>query len=150
MNKLMSLSMIAALVFVFAFAAVAQERGNAPAKLFNSLQPAGTKATCAVSNQEITVSKNTPHSVYHGKVAYFAGPKGKVMFEQNPEKYVAPILFESKASNGTKATCAVSGRQITVSNNTPHSQWNENYVYFAGPMGKTMFDAQPGKYIQHK
>jgi YHS domain-containing protein len=147
MKRKMLFTMVAVLVLsmaAFAFAGPAQSK--AP-KLFKGVQPAGTKATCPVSNQEISVEETTPHSKYEGHVAYFAGAMGKQMFDKDPNKYVAPILFDEQQKAGAKATCAVSGQELTVGSDTPHSVWNGKHVYFAGPMGKQMFDAHPLNFI---
>jgi YHS domain-containing protein len=56
--------------------------------VFDKAQKPGTKATCPVLGNELTIDKNTPHSEYKGKHVYFCCSGCKPDFDKNPEKYL--------------------------------------------------------------
>ncbi len=65
-----------------------QKTEQAPPKVFDSPQKEGTKATCPVSGEAFTITKDTVHSDYHGKYVYFCCPPCKLDFDKDPEKYL--------------------------------------------------------------
>lgn len=65
-----------------------QKTEQAPPKVFDSPQQEGTKATCPVSGEAFTITKDTVHSEYRGKYIYFCCPPCKVEFDKAPEKYL--------------------------------------------------------------
>ncbi|MGD0837497.1 MAG: YHS domain-containing protein [Polyangia bacterium] len=65
------------------------EKANAAApKVFPGPQKVGTKATCPVTGDELTIAKNTQHAEYKGSYVYFCCPSCKRVFDKDPEKYV--------------------------------------------------------------
>ena len=61
-------------------------KSGAP-KVFTSPQKEGTKATCPITGEELTIAKNTEHAVYKGKHVYFCCPGCKKSFDKDPDKY---------------------------------------------------------------
>ena len=55
---------------------------------FGKKPAVGTKATCPVTGNEFTVSKDTQFSQYKGKYYAFCCPGCKPQFDKNPEKYL--------------------------------------------------------------
>jgi YHS domain-containing protein len=55
---------------------------------FDAEAPIGTKATCPVMGNELTVTADTQKSQYKGKWYYFCCAGCKPQFDANPEKYV--------------------------------------------------------------
>jgi len=60
---------------------------QAAPKVFSAPQKVGTKATCPVTGEEFTISKDTEHSEHKGKHVYFCCPGCKKPFDKDPEKY---------------------------------------------------------------
>jgi YHS domain-containing protein len=60
--------------------------GKAPTS-FDAEAPIGTKATCPVMGNELTVAADTPRSQYKGKWYYFCCPGCKPQFDADPEKF---------------------------------------------------------------
>ncbi|NOZ84944.1 MAG: YHS domain-containing protein [Deltaproteobacteria bacterium] len=59
-----------------------------PPKFFDKAPKVGTKATCPVTGNELTVTKDTKRSVYKGKHVVFCCPGCKPMFDADPKKYL--------------------------------------------------------------
>jgi len=57
-------------------------------KSFDSAQKAGTKATCPVSDEEVTIDDKTISSEYKGKHVYFCCEGCKTKFDADPDKYL--------------------------------------------------------------
>jgi YHS domain-containing protein len=55
---------------------------------FDKKPAVGTKATCPVTGNEFTVSKDTQFSQYKGKYYAFCCPGCKPQFDKSPEKYL--------------------------------------------------------------
>jgi len=55
--------------------------------VFSSPQKIGTKATCPITGDQFTISKDTLHAEYKGKHVYFCCPGCKKSFDKDPEKY---------------------------------------------------------------
>jgi YHS domain-containing protein len=79
--------LFAAAPTVPAHAAGAAKSGPAAPKVFTSPQKIGTKATCPVTGDQFTISKDTVHAEYKGKHVYFCCPGCKKSFDKDPEKY---------------------------------------------------------------
>ncbi len=61
--------------------------GKGPPSAFDAAQKVGTKATCAVSDEEFVITEKTGHSEYKGKHYYFCCPGCKKQFDKNPDKF---------------------------------------------------------------
>ncbi len=68
-------------------AAQAAAATSAP-KVFSSPQKVGTRATCPVTGEEFTITKDTLHVTHKGKHVYFCCPGCKTPFDKDPDKYV--------------------------------------------------------------
>jgi YHS domain-containing protein len=55
--------------------------------VFDKMPAFGTKATCAVSNEEFTVNARTQSSTYQGKTYVFCCSDCKPEFDENPAKF---------------------------------------------------------------
>jgi YHS domain-containing protein len=55
---------------------------------FDKAPAVGTKATCPVTKEEFTVTKDTPRSEYKGKHYVFCCAGCKKPFDTDPEKYL--------------------------------------------------------------
>ncbi len=64
----------------------AAETQAAP-KVFSAPQKEGTKATCPVTGEQFTISKDTVHVEHKGKHVYFCCPGCKGAFDKDPDKY---------------------------------------------------------------
>lgn len=53
-----------------------------------------------------------------------------------------------EAKPGDKSTCTVTGEEIDVSADSPHSEHNGKTYYFCCTGCKKKFDADPGKYTK--
>jgi YHS domain-containing protein len=79
---------------LFAVAPVAPARAGQPSaatsapKVFSGPQKEGAKATCPVTGEEFTITKDAGHATYQGKHVYFCCPGCKKLFDQDPAKYV--------------------------------------------------------------
>jgi YHS domain-containing protein len=69
-------------------APVAKAEAAAPPSVFDLPQAEGTKATCPVMGNELTIGKDTQFSEYKGKYVYFCCPGCKPAFDADPEKYL--------------------------------------------------------------
>lgn len=58
----------------------------------------------------------------------------------------APRKFETAPAIGTAASCAVSGKQLTVTAETPRSTYDGHHYVFVCPGKKVRFDADPARY----
>jgi YHS domain-containing protein len=63
-----------------------EAKATAP-RVFSSPQKEGTKATCPVTGEELTIDKNTVHAEYKGKHVYFCCAGCKKAFDKDPDKY---------------------------------------------------------------
>jgi YHS domain-containing protein len=63
-----------------------QPQAKAPTS-FDAEAPIGTKATCPVMGNELTVAADTPRSQYNGKWYYFCCPGCKPQFDADPAKF---------------------------------------------------------------
>ncbi len=93
MKSILASFCLAGLLFAAAPAASAHaDQATAPAaaaapKVFSSPQKIGTKATCPITGDQFTISKDTLHAEYKGKHVYFCCPGCKKSFDKDPEKY---------------------------------------------------------------
>ena len=55
---------------------------KAPLKVFASPQKEGTKATCPVTGEQFTITKDTLHVEHKGKHVYFCCPGCKTAFDK--------------------------------------------------------------------
>ena len=94
MKKFSLLAVLA--LFVLALTAVAfagddnaqsNKSADAP-KVFDAPQNPGTAATCPVTGETFTITKETKHSEYKGKYVYFCCAGCKPQFDKEPEKYL--------------------------------------------------------------
>jgi len=70
-------------------AAPAAAKPAPPPRVFASKPATGTKAACAVTGEEFTVSTDTESVTHEGKTYVFCCPDCKPTFEKNPAKYAA-------------------------------------------------------------
>ena len=60
----------------------------------------------------------------------------------------APTSFDKEQAVGTKASCIVDGKEITVAATTLKSVHNGKVYYFDSAACKTAFDAAPAKFVK--
>ena len=68
-----------------------------------------------------------------------------VLAAETPKK--APTWFHKAQAEGAKATCIVTGAEITVQQGTVFSVYEDRYFYFANAEAKAKFDADPALYV---
>jgi YHS domain-containing protein len=56
-------------------------------KVFSSPQKEGSQATCPITGEQFTITKNTMHVEHKGKHVYFCCPGCKKSFDKDPDKY---------------------------------------------------------------
>jgi YHS domain-containing protein len=64
------------------------------------------------------------------------------------KKVVPPMAFAKEAKVGTKATDPVDKTVVTVAKDTPNSEYNKKFYYFASADNKTKFDADPTAFVK--
>ncbi|MGC8927318.1 MAG: YHS domain-containing protein [Myxococcota bacterium] len=87
------------LFLTFSIGLFAADNPQKAPKVFDAPQKEGVKATCPVTGEEFTISKDTPHSEYKGKHIYFCCDMCKPTFDKDPEKYLSD---GQKKGDGTK------------------------------------------------
>lgn len=98
MKKLLIFTILALFAFSFFAVAIAEEEGHdhskhkgekkTTPKIFDTEQPIGAEATCPVTGETFTITKETEHSKYKGKHVYFCCSMCKPTFDKEPEKYL--------------------------------------------------------------
>lgn len=63
------------------------EAKQAAPRVFSSPQKEGTRASCPVTGEEFTITKDTVHAEYKGKHVYFCCGGCKKDFDKDPGKY---------------------------------------------------------------
>ena len=73
----------------------------------------------------------------------------KTVEKKAPVKKVAPpTRFAKAAKVGRKATDPVDKTVVTIAKDTPSSEYNKYFYYFASADNKTKFDADPTAYTK--
>jgi len=73
-----------------------------PPVVFDTPQKIGTPATCPVTGDSFTISKDTLHSVHKGKHVYFCCADCKPKFDKNPQKYLKMTVHRHSVSTENK------------------------------------------------
>jgi len=87
MKQFFAATLVVALILgAAAMATVAA--ADKPPVVFDKSQAVGTKATCPVTGESFTITKDTANSQYQGKYVYFCCPACKPQFDADPEKFL--------------------------------------------------------------
>jgi len=117
-------------------------RPGAAAKAFTDkpADPAAANAPCPHAKDPKASCGGCPHSMTEQAATAAADPK--------PAAAKAPKAFDKPPAIGTKATCPVTGEELTVTKDTLSSQHKgKTYVFCCGGC-KPKFDASPDKYTK--